>query len=574
MLCVLSVHERDLDSAIRNVSHALTLDGKVDFPCLIACEVGLETGALEEACTGYFSHVSIYRMDKWTGDPAWPQGPNWAWQNAARYIESSKLLRQPWLWWEPDAVPLKPGWLSTLAAAYESGSRPFAGPVAIQPSVGAYMAGVAIYPPMVSQHVQFAMLTRTQPWDVVASVRDGILRKTHDLSALICHTPASSNTHFESIDDVVRLIPESAVLFHKCKDGSLLDVLQGKSGPVERGPAAAVPYVRVPSFTEQTVWPSGYFTFPTATNTAYFNCSLADTSKGLHLFTRRERYNLEAVTGGALQGRRNDLAIWRIRDNMTLEATPQLPTCPSRYPLEQWEDPRAVVGEDGQVYVGFATWVHQKTWSIRQSLTRLSADWRKLDVLFEPAYGGNTPRPTDGRTHEKNWIWFQHDGAWHCQYSINPGDVFKVDRQGAVIDSWKTREASIGWDNGLPLRGGTPPVRLGDEYLAFFHTSIMWQKPKRRYYMGAYTFAAEPPFALKRITAEPLLVGSEHDFRALGGPLVIFPAGCTLRDGQWLVVFGVNDEACGWLRIPDNDLQELLTPVRRSVMERLAAAIA
>src|SRR5690349_14926209 len=149
MLIVIPVYERDFHLAQRNVEHALTLDGKVDFHALIATERDLDTTALEEVCARYFATVTVFRMDKWTGDPAWPQGANWAWQNCARHIESSKSLRDSWLWWEPDAIPLRPGWLATLSAAYSQGARPFAGPVASQPMSGAYMAGVAIYPPSI-----------------------------------------------------------------------------------------------------------------------------------------------------------------------------------------------------------------------------------------------------------------------------------------------------------------------------------------------------------------------------------------------------------------------------------------
>jgi predicted GH43/DUF377 family glycosyl hydrolase len=177
--------------------------------------------------------------------------------------------------------------------------------------------------------------------------------------------------------------------------------------------------------------------------------------------------------------------------------------------------------------------------------------------------------------HEKNWIWFEHMGSWYCQYSINPGDVFVVSGDGTPTQSWKTKEAKHEWQHGLPLRGGTTPTLIDDEFWAFFHTALPWQKPKRRYFMGAYTFDAHPPFSLRRITTVPLLIGSEHDFRALGGPLVIFPGGSILDEqtNEWLVVFGVNDEACGWIRIPHAELAEKMVEVKRGVFEKLANAL-
>ncbi len=577
MLVVIPVCEKDYGLAVRNLEHCITLDGKVDFRALIAHENGFDATSIVELAGRYFVAVDTFSYDKWTGEKTWPILQNHTWQSVARFIESK--YKVAWFWWEQDAIPLKPGWLSTIQNAHIQGGQLVSGPVANLNGM-TYIAGVAIYPWNTSHYYTNALLVRKTAWDIAACTKDGMLRRAHDLSSLISHTPDRVNTTFETMDDVVRHIPESAVLFHKCKDGSLLDVLQGKIASVvapEFINNKPVPIVRdVPSFTEQTDWPNGYFAFPSghfSNFTTYFNCSIAEKFDDLYLFTRRERVNLELITGGALQGRKNDLAIWKIRPNMTIEPHPIVPTTPNRYPHEQWEDPRAVKGEDGNTYVAFATWVHHKDWKIRQSFTRLTPDWRKIEVMWETPYGGNARKPEQAKAVEKNWIWFMHNGEWYCIYSINPMIVFKVGRDGGMVQEWKNKEVKVPWTHGLPIRGGTVPYRVGDEYYAFFHTSTVWQAPRRRYYMGAYTFSAEPPFELKRITSRPLLTGSEHDFRALGGPLVIFPNGSLLVDDNWLVVFGVNDENCGWIKIPFSALEERMEPVQRGIISRVMDAV-
>lgn len=554
MIVVIPVCDKDVALAIRNIEHAFQLEGSVEYDAIIAHERGFDASKILETAACYFANGKEFTYEPWKGDPSWPQGANWAWASVARHMANQK---EPWFWWEADATPLCDGWLDSLADAYKTGGRLFAGAVTQQNGL-TYMAGVAIWPATTSVKCEHAIFARTEAFDVVASVRDGILRHTHDLSRLIAHTPTINNTHFTCQADVQRVIPPGAVLFHKCKDGSLLDVMQGKE------PATGEPTMNVldgaPSFTEQTPWPSGYFTFPAATNTVYFNCSCAKLNGDLHLFTRRWRYAIPQK-GRVQKLNQSDLAIWRIRPNMTLDNNAIIPHVPSRYPHEQWEDPRAMIGDDGRVYLGFACWVHYKPWSIRQSFARLSHDYRTVEPLFEAPYGGNTRVPNSGRTHEKNWIWFQHEGRWICQYAINPGEFFAVDGKGNITEKWKSHEIAIDWKYGVPLRGGTPLTRVGDELLGFFHSATVWRKPQRRYYMGAYTLHAKPPFALKRITPVPLLSGSEHDMRGLGGPLVIFPNGAMLQDNQWLVVFGVNDEACGWIKIPNDELQGLLKPV-------------
>lgn len=558
MLVVIHVCEKDLHSALRNIEWCLTLDGRSDLRCLISHERTCNVALLAEKCATYFSAVDDFSYDPWRGDPEWPKPQNNAWQETARFIESR--YKSPWFWWEQDAIPLKPGWLALLNEAHRQGGRIVSGPVAQHLGMH-YIAGVAIYPWNCSHAFHTAMLTMAQPWDIIASARDGILRKAHDLSALICHVPDKQSVRFESRDDIVRLIPESAVLFHKCKDGSLLDVLQGRVLEDEPGVNHS-DLSDVPSFTEQTPWPSGLFTFPPASQTCHFNCSVCESEGSQWLFTRRFRYSQSQVMGGGVESSLNDLAIWRIRKNMTLEPGPIIPYVPNRFPHEQWEDPRVMMGDDGRAYVSFATWVHFKNWAIRQSFTRLTPDWRRIEVLWEAPFGGNARKPDIAKSHEKNWVWFQRDGVWHCVYMPNPHTVFSVDDQGTPLKVYTNRKIGVPWEHG-ELRGGTPPVKVGDEYLCFFHSSVTWQKPKRRYFMGAYTFSAEPPFEFLRMTSEPLLIGSEKDFRVLGGPLVVFPNGALLKDGIWTVVFGINDEGCGWVKIPHVELDAKLEVVGR-----------
>jgi predicted GH43/DUF377 family glycosyl hydrolase len=77
--------------------------------------------------------------------------------------------------------------------------------------------------------------------------------------------------------------------------------------------------------------------------------------------------------------------------------------------------------------------------------------------------------------------------------------------------------------------------------------------------MGAFAFEAKPPFAVTRITPEPLLAGSEDDLRTLGGPLCVFPCASVLRGDSFLVTLGVNDQSCAWIEIPVADLIEKMT---------------
>lgn len=316
--------------------------------------------------------------------------------------------------------------------------------------------------------------------------------------------------------------------------------------------ADSQPTPEYPSFVDQTDWECGIFNFPPSkTLTAYFNPSVIDYRNRRYLFTRQQR-----MIGDLFS---SDLAIFEVRPSMHLSGNMIVPHGPARYVNEQWEDPRVVLTPEGGHAVSFATWIpKQPHLKIRQALCRLAPNWTGFEVLHEPIYGGNHPNPNLVTRHEKNWCWFHQRSQWHFVYTIQPHVVVRMKVDGEVDQRFENEPASIPWAYGEP-RGGTPPIKVGDEYLCFFHSAIKWKKPKRRYFMGAYTFSVKPPFQLLRVTPKPLLVGSEADFRVLAGPPCVFPCGALLEEGaSWIVTFGVNDEQCGWVRIPVGELEERL----------------
>src|SRR5205823_793753 len=125
--------------------------------------------------------------------------------------------------------------------------------------------------------------------------------------------------------------------------------------------------------------------------------------------------------------------------------------------------------------------------------------------------------------YQKNWLFWMRNGKLHLLYKSNPWFV-------AVFgDSWERPVAhvqpGVEWGYG-EIRGGTTPILLPDgNYITFFHSSLPWRGNYRRYYMGAVTFAAEPPFAPVAITREPLLTASQRDVWAQRKPACIFPCG-------------------------------------------------
>src|SRR6185436_1135095 len=96
-----------------------------------------------------FGDAKLITTDR--SEEGWKQGANVLFLTAAQYLEEGS--KKPWLWLEPDAVPLKSGWLNTLEKLYQQANIPFLGFIyefsPTDPPMAPFklMSGVAIYPP-------------------------------------------------------------------------------------------------------------------------------------------------------------------------------------------------------------------------------------------------------------------------------------------------------------------------------------------------------------------------------------------------------------------------------------------
>lgn len=163
---------------------------------------------------------------------------------------------------------------------------------------------------------------------------------------------------------------------------------------------------------------------------------------------------------------------------------------------------------------------------------------------------------------EKNWAYFSHDGELFAVYDTPRQVVLKLDLEANTVTRFAGSDREMKWAYG-EIRGGTPPVRVGEEYFAFFHSSFFPRSTavfnRSIYAMGMYAFKAKAPFEITRFTPEPLMVGSIHD-PCPQRPAVVFPAGAVHEDGRWLVSYGHNDFKC---KIAEFDHQRLLKLCRR-----------
>lgn len=306
----------------------------------------------------------------------------------------------------------------------------------------------------------------------------------------------------------------------------------------------------VPSILEQTKWPIGFYTFPDCTpHNEYFNPTVVRWRGGVWLFVRR-RFGPVGLPG------RNTIEAWFLKHNHLKERFNV--EIPAMFTGEHWEDPRALV-RNGTVLLSYCNF--DQTSHAHQCITGLQPTYNYFtaEPPLHVVYGNNGPHLHSNKGHEKNWTWFvHHDGHLWFSYSLGGGTHTVCKTGGGVVQQVHKGWCPT-WQFG-ELRGGTPPIRVGEHYWTFFHSSNDWVKPRRRYHMGALAFSATPPFNITRFTPKPLLSGSELDYRHPHNPPCVFPGGALFEDDSWFVVGGCNDNKCFWMRIPHKELLRRAKP--------------
>lgn len=141
---------------------------------------------------------------------------------------------------------------------------------------------------------------------------------------------------------------------------------------------------------------------------------------------------------------------------------------------------------------------------------------------------------------EKNWGFFSHADELYAVYSISPHVIYRIDGDSAYPVHGTPNP--FPWSGGH-RRGGAAPVRVGDEYVCWFHGAKSIGG-LTTYSVGVYAFEARPPFRVTRQTEHPIAWADHATVDRKFGKAVIFPCGAVLEGGRWLVSYGVHDERC------------------------------
>jgi hypothetical protein len=215
----------------------------------------------------------------------------------------------------------------------------------------------------------------------------------------------------------------------------------------------------------------------------------------------------------------------------------------------EWHEDARLFWYRGKVHCAYTEGQYwQRPWIAVQKLAILDSDWNVERVITIP-FGENSVGQ------EKNWQFFELDDCLYFSYALAPQHVVVELRDYRPAATYRT-------DSGItqPLRGGTPPVRMGDVFITFPHFHGEHGGRARRYGFSALQFDAKAPFRILSAT-DTLILASEEDPTLPNlayphwHPIVAFPCGAQLNGDTWTVSAGINDSFDALFEIPHESLQ-------------------
>lgn len=300
----------------------------------------------------------------------------------------------------------------------------------------------------------------------------------------------------------------------------------------------------------------GPIQLPKYPDTVFFNCAITRHQDGrILLFSRRCRQ--KRISDETAYMERNDIVLFVLNEQMQAISMNEI-VLPKTFTNENFEDPR-IINFGSHWGLSCCSFVPKMS-AAHQCMFLLDNEFRCVH-RFDPIYGKNFAQAVTNEGHEKNWLWFKHNGNPHLIYQANPHRVIKMDGGLNKLEEFTSNEFNSNWQYG-EVRGGTNPILVDGLYWTFFHSSLPWKDGKRRYFMGAYAFEPQPPFRIDRMTSLPILSGTDKENWYVGLPAVVFPCGSYFEDGKFVVSYGINDIACGYIKIGLREMMDLTIKMR------------
>lgn len=244
MILAIGFHSGDVLATQRLLRWIADLGGCFGHECILIADAATpwpDALLCQQLAAPSFQTVSLFTNPEPV--QGWIPGSNSLFSTAAHYCQG-----RHWLWLEPDAVPLRFGWMDQLEKEYRECGKLFMGAFVYHSLPGwpnPYMEGVAVYPPNALQ-VMADFLRHDVSWTqscAPVTVPHGVN------TALIQHIwgEAGNPPVFAEIGVPgtatfgLGSLRKEAVIFHRTKGDSLIDLLRAKRG-------MAIPKHKIPTY--------------------------------------------------------------------------------------------------------------------------------------------------------------------------------------------------------------------------------------------------------------------------------------------------------------------------------------
>jgi len=254
MLCILPVFKGDVPRLLNLVKWIEQLGGCQGHDATIVADAGTPAGLvhkIKHQADRCFRRVEIATTSK--SIEGWPAGPNELFIRAAKV---GRELDSHWLFLEPDCVPLCPGWLDKIDIHYRVKGARYLGQVVPCNKPGMpekHFTGVGVYPANAILNLEWAIRRKAELAFDISTAEILVPIATHcDLFQHLWGEVGNPPTFAE------RAIPgtatfsldylrPNAVLFHRTKDGKLIELLRKRAGLVDY-PQVHKPFIQLGRF--------------------------------------------------------------------------------------------------------------------------------------------------------------------------------------------------------------------------------------------------------------------------------------------------------------------------------------
>jgi predicted GH43/DUF377 family glycosyl hydrolase len=240
-----------------------------------------------------------------------------------------------------------------------------------------------------------------------------------------------------------------------------------------------------------------------------------------------------------------------------------------------YEDPRLFTDAEGSLMCQFVTSTYASKWDstshkMLKSPKVCVGEMDKFGECKEVFYPNIGLNHAEGKA-EKNWCFFADGDKTRLLYSTNPIVIKTPGEEQKVIDSSVLKNLT----GDHPTFNSTAPVKIGDEWLVFYHFKFMGKVPEQErpvlfYILSAYTLD-EKLTKIVRYLPEAMFTGSLEDEiitwtdclgQAISNqPACILPFGCVADENNFALSLGVNDSFMGIFRSPTNNLLSLMKKI-------------